>query len=337
MAQVQLQSISLQEKTKVVLNVHMVGGPNKKVFKIETARGAPVNKIITAIFHNLKIDPNAYHAFALWLRSPDLELQLKPSHHPYIVKRQWLSLLEKFSRSSYKGHASVYFSRNAFLSKAQERKIRDPEAIKYLYYEAHNDVVSSIYPLEVKDAAYLAGLQLQIEYGDFERCQFLETRGFLNKDNMNEYVPVHLASRIKVAEWEQAILFHHKTFKGKTEAILHLLYLQYLWQFPYYGATWFAAEMVPKRTGFVMREVPNLVLRVGVNAEGVHIVDESSMTLMHTMWYGNFAWDVSAEADSFLIEHGDAANALDLELITPQAVLLDTMATSIVDMLAEQE
>ena len=74
-----------------------------------------------------------------------------------------------------------------------------------VYIQAVHDVVSSVYTVTQEEALKLAGLQVQVVYGDHNPATHVQ--GFLtnNKDIAN-FVPVELFPQRKPAAWEEAIL-----------------------------------------------------------------------------------------------------------------------------------
>ena len=59
----------------------------------------------------------------------------------------------------------LYFKRDAAVHQGIERQIHDPIVIKLLFDEMSFNVLYSLYPCEVDDAAYLAGIHLQLARG----------------------------------------------------------------------------------------------------------------------------------------------------------------------------
>jgi len=85
--------------------------------------------------------------------------------------------------------------------------------------------------MTVGDTVYLAGLLMQIRFGDHDPGT--HRPGFL-QEGLETFVPKHLMfNQLKTVEWERRIYGSHLEFKGKTDIfLLHRLFLQFCWQFP---------------------------------------------------------------------------------------------------------
>ena len=86
-------------------------------------------------------------------------------------------------------------------------------------------------------------------------------------------------NQLKTVEWERRIYRSHLDFKGKTDIfLLHRLFLQFCWQYPFYGATFFDAALT-KLTRRVMRAPQDTLIRVGVSSDWFCIVFADSNQL----------------------------------------------------------
>ena len=211
---------------------------------------------------------------------------MKSHHEPAVVQRQWPEILDKFTYGAENEECRFIFKRDAFVSKQIERKVRDPIAINLLFHEARHMVIDSLYPCNADDAVYLAAILMQLTYGDHKPNVHRE--GFL-VDGLAPFIPKHLlrkSSDASASMWEAKILAGHKQYAGKNDkTILHLLYLQYVWQWPIYGSVFFYGTMEAPQVGTVMREMPDIEVRVGVTTDGVHIVNEQTNQLVHSFHY----------------------------------------------------
>lgn len=82
---------------------------------------------------------------------------------------KWRRWMEKYTHSSQTSpNFKFVLKREAMCSREYERQIKDEVAIKLLYGEARNNVISGRYPCSWDEAVKLAALQLQITYGNFQ-------------------------------------------------------------------------------------------------------------------------------------------------------------------------
>jgi hypothetical protein len=125
------------------------------------------------------------------------------------------------------------FKKKVFL-KDDEREMQDPVAKDLVYIQAVHDVVTSVYNVTQEEALKLAGLQVQVVYGDHNQTTHIP--GFLtnNKDIQN-FVPSELFPQRKPAAWEEAILKEHAKHRGVHPDEARSLYLNICRAFPLYG------------------------------------------------------------------------------------------------------
>ena len=225
----------------------------------------------------LQIPEECYHLFAIWIKSPSLEIQLEDDMEPMDRIKRWPKMAELYTEPESWGEwRRLVFKRNEFTSLREERKTRSPVALKYLFEEALQMLICSWWPCSVDDATFLAGLLMQIRYGDHNPAK--HKSGFLSDDadHLKTFVPAHLFhNQLKNPEWERRIYNTHKTHVGKTDIhLLHRLFLQYCWQWPYYGATFFEAEL-PKA-----RRTKNEPVRVGITTDWCCIILDPSLETM---------------------------------------------------------
>jgi hypothetical protein len=134
------------------------------------------------------------------------------------------------------------FKKKVFL-KDDEREMQDPVAKDLVYIQAVHDVVTSVYNVTQEEALKLAGLQVQVVYGDHNQTTHIP--GFLtnNKDIQN-FVPSELFPQRKPAAWEEAILKEHAKHRGVHPDEARSLYLNICRAFPLYGETSFVLVLL---------------------------------------------------------------------------------------------
>lgn len=76
----------------------------------------------------LNLPRNASEVFSLWMTSPLLEVQLKPHHKPFYIRREWNHFLQRFSSAPLEkktlDEPILSFQRNIFFHKKDEVKVR---------------------------------------------------------------------------------------------------------------------------------------------------------------------------------------------------------------------
>ncbi|KAJ8348172.1 hypothetical protein SKAU_G00267610 [Synaphobranchus kaupii] len=104
-----------------------------------------VQELGRSVREALHIPESAQDAFAFWLCSPLLELQLKPKHQPYKLCRQWQDLLYRFTEATdediSQDEPCLQYRRNVFYHKAKELEIEDEGVLRLLYDEAKANIL----------------------------------------------------------------------------------------------------------------------------------------------------------------------------------------------------
>ncbi|XP_030619453.1 FERM domain-containing protein 8 isoform X4 [Delphinapterus leucas] len=142
---------------------------------VENLPSLTAHELHQAVREVLQLPDVALDAFALWLVSPLLEVQLKPKHQPYKLGRQWQELLLRFTDAPDDDVAmdepSLQFRRNVFFPKRRELQIHDKEVLRLLYEEAKGNVLAARYPCDVEDCEALGALVCRVQLGPYQPGQ----------------------------------------------------------------------------------------------------------------------------------------------------------------------
>lgn len=163
-------------------------------------------QVCAQVGQKLDISPEALKVFSLWIVVSELgtslifknnqnsytyhqhhatELQIRPKMDLYEMVDKWPRWLEKYTHTTddsekTAGSYKIVFKREAMVTKDQERQIKDETAIKLLYGEARNNMMNGRYPItSLEDAVQLAGIQLQVNYSDFNAGKHGPGTGFI--------------------------------------------------------------------------------------------------------------------------------------------------------------
>ncbi|KAG8233787.1 hypothetical protein J437_LFUL003859, partial [Ladona fulva] len=183
--------------------------------------------------------------FALWMCSGILEVQLKPHHRPFEVRRQWVHFLRRFTLASEskmeRDDPVLSLQRNVFLTRREEEKIKDQRILDLLYEEACFNVVEGRYPCEVSHYVTLGGIQARIMLGPYNPQ--VHTTDFF-RQQQKKLLPSHVR-RSRGWSWlpgfggksspEVRLLEHFKRIPTST-ATKRLVrkYLEFCWSLPFY-------------------------------------------------------------------------------------------------------
>ena len=142
--------------------------------EIEDGASATVFEIIQALVEeeDLGLSRQTPEVFTLWMTSPLLDVQLKPHHKPFYIRREWNHFLQRFSSAPLAkktlDEPILSLQRNVFFQKRDEVKIRDTKMLELLYEEAKYNILTGRYPCEISDYIMLGGIQARLELGSYD-------------------------------------------------------------------------------------------------------------------------------------------------------------------------
>jgi hypothetical protein len=111
----------------------------------------------------------------------------------------------------------------------------DPVERSLMFYQAYNDLISGRLPCSEREAVQLAGLKLQIDYGDRPR----ETR---EVPNLPQLVPKTLWAQRSAEEWQRELLQAWSACAGRTREQSKEAFLEQVMQLDLYGYTLFQVQ-----------------------------------------------------------------------------------------------
>lgn len=100
-------------------------------------------------------------------------------------------------------------------------------------------------------------------------------------------------------------------------------------EWTYYGCIFFPACITPPPDGYFERREEFLL--IGVNADGIHVIDEERSKLLISESYETLAWE--KRPSSILVEYGPEDDPIVQTFITPQFELIDNLAGKAVEAL----
>ncbi|KAI3637497.1 hypothetical protein MIR68_004146 [Amoeboaphelidium protococcarum] len=303
-------------------------------------------QVCTMIAEKLDLKKESLMAFSLWIVGRDLELQIRPKMELSEMVAKWPRYMEKYTHSQDVVNATDYkfvFKREAMVSVMQERQIVDEVAIKLLYGEARNNVIRARYPVSLDDGIKLAAIQLQINYGEYNEAKHGFGTNFVLQ-SLSALLSPNLINKLKSTDWEAKITASWQMLQSKLQNLAaigpYLYFLEHCREWPVYGCTFFpACKNIPPQGYFELRSDH---LYVGVNAEGVCIVDDDRHKISWSGKFEGLEWECTP--DSVTIEYMPAKSAdglppkkLGSTLITPQAHLFDSLASRAIYLIEKAE
>jgi len=269
-----------------------------------------------------RLDLTAGDTFALFEKRDDYERCLDPQEKPADLMKEW----EAADKTKTKTAPCFLFKKKVFL-KDDEREMQDPVAKDLVYIQAVHDVVTSVYNVTQEEALKLAGLQVQVVYGDHNQTTHIP--GFLtnNKDIQN-FVPSELFPQRKPAAWEEAILKEHAKHRGVHPDEARSLYLNICRAFPLYGMTLF-----PPCKSMNNKNLPSRVI-IGVNFEGIHLLKVRNKEPISDHLYTEVcSW--ASSSSSFGFEFGNQSDSVKYQFETRVGTIIAATVQTYIDILVQ--
>nr|XP_035933541.1 FERM domain-containing protein 8 isoform X1 [Halichoerus grypus]XP_035933542.1 FERM domain-containing protein 8 isoform X1 [Halichoerus grypus] len=320
---------------------------------VENLPSLSAHELHRAVREVLQLPDIALDAFALWLVSPLLEVQLKPRHLPYKLGRQWPELLLRFTDAPADHVAvdepSLQFRRNVFFPKRRELQIHDEEVLRLLYEEAKGNVLAARYPCDVEDCEALGALVCRVQLGPYQPGQ---PTACTLREKLDSFLPAHLCKRghglfaalrgrgAKAGTGEQGLLNAYGQVKevvgsdserGASLSPHYRAYLLKSHELPFYGCAFFHGEVDKPAQGFLHRGGRKPVA-VAISLEGVHVIDSREKHVLLGLRFQELSWDhTSPEEEESVLwlefdgdNEGTPVNKL-LKIYSKQAELMSSL------------
>ncbi|XP_020499001.1 FERM domain-containing protein 8 [Labrus bergylta] len=331
---------------------------------VEGLGSVSVQELGRSVREALHVPESAQDAFAFWLCSPLLDLQLKARHQPYKLCRQWQDLLYRFTLASEEDISQdepfLQYRRNVFYPKSKELQIDDDGVLRLLYEEARSNILTGRYPCDPEHWTGLGALSLALEEGTgLDDAHFTTT---VREKKLSSFVPAHVAmgsgglfstlrgKSSRQTGMEQNLLEAYRkisTSAGNAPEPTQLLhqYLNTCHNLPYYGCAFFIGEIDKPAQGILQRGKRKSV-NVGICLEGVYVMDVKEKHVLLGLHFNQLSWDHSypeEEGDSHILwlefdgeEDGTPVNKL-LKIYSKQAELMSGLIEFCVELKSGSE
>lgn len=305
----------------------------------------------------LALPNHARNVFSVWIKSGLLAVQLKARQKPIEIYSRWQVLLARYAHASLsrqqRDQPILSFQRNTLLQLKDEMVIKDHRILDLLYTEARHNILEGRYPCDSSHYYMLGGLQARIELGSYNPS--LHSSKFF-RDNQDQFLPIHMR-RGMIQSWfpkfsskksspEVCLLEHYqKVPLNSTERKLTKKYLEFCWSLPYYGCAFFQGQIeTPVRglTSLVTHQDKPVL--VGVNYNGIFLIDNQRASLLLSLRHEEFSWDLGTPAASqqsvdcmsclflqfLVLENGTRVSKI-LQVFSKQARMIDSMIAGFVE------
>ncbi|KAJ8020141.1 Krev interaction trapped protein 1 [Holothuria leucospilota] len=314
------------------IDVHLMDLDSSHVV-LDLVRGS--NTTVQDLITQLHLPKGCNHVFAIWIASQNLHLQMRPEHKPVLHLKQWAIIVEQLTNYNPADERPLlYLKRDALLSVEDEKTIKDPQAVKMLFEECHLNVLRGMYPCSDEDALCLAGINMQLVYGDFDPKK--HKHGFLNDINLRHFLPaVKLDGRgsaSRATNWPQRIVNQYKQTSQqgtKDQLKLQMKYLELCRGFPVYGSAFFFGSAQLK-TSVEKSSKKSPAVFIGVNSRGIHLINTMNKTILLSVGYKQgLYWQNSPEQSMLTIRIQDGASGKVVPVKTKQAAVICNLANKL--------
>lgn len=191
----------------------------------------------------------------------------------------------------------------------------DRPAVHEMFIQAVYDVVTARYPCGEKDCVFLAGLQLQAEFGDAGLAEL--------PAKLARFMPTKYAESTRVAEIAADIRKAHAAHKGKSAWVVSNEYLNYVKDWQVYGSSFFFVE--PQMNA----DLPEDCF-LAVNPKGVLLINPDTKEVLATHLYSEIpTWGHSGT--SFVLHIGNLIKQTKLYFSTEQGKDINDLVRSYVN------
>lgn len=266
--------------------------------------------------------------FAIFEKKDGWERCLEPEEKPCELMTLWTIDTKKKETMTGKEPlkdipCAFIFKKKIFL-RDDEREMQDPVAKNLVYIQAVHSVIESEYPCSQEDAIKLAGLQVQIVYGDHKPGTYV--LGFLTP-NLKQFVPRDLFAQRKPNEWETLLLKTHASNSGRKIEEAQGDYLDVVKQWPFYGTTFY-----PPCKTMAVKKLPAKVI-IGVNAEGILLLKKDKELVSTHPFTEICSW--ASSSSTFAFEFGSQTESQKYTFETRQGAIIAATIQTYIDILVQ--
>ncbi|CRL03205.1 CLUMA_CG016230, isoform B [Clunio marinus] len=204
----------------------------------------------------------------------------------------WVDISKTLREQGIDESETVLLRRKYFYSD-QNIDSTDPVQLNLLYVQARDAILDGTHPVTQDKACEFAGIQVHIQFGDFNDNK--HKPGFLD---LKEFLP---GSYARVKNIEKKIFAEHRKHISVSELDAKVLYTKTARELPTYGVTFF---LVKEKMHGKNKLVPRLL---GVTKDSVLRLDERTKEILKT-WPLTTVRRWGASPNTFTLDFGDYAD-----------------------------
>ncbi|VDM96354.1 unnamed protein product [Thelazia callipaeda] len=273
-------------------------------FSLLGGKLATASSLLSLLSDHLGIDADVLkQVCALWMVSDLLEVQLKPHHNPYEIRKNWIQFLKRFTcvenDEAVADEPLLVLKRNVQLSVQRECELEEDYTneilTEILYTSAKQEVLRGRYLCDIEMSIKLAALQMAIELESTENgniigdevCMFIPLKYRHNVKTFHLFgIPI-----ISCKGLETRILEEYQQIKRgfENKHAYRKAYLSIIRNTPFYGAAFFHGYIERPSVG-LLKEIKKMILPVtlpldnhiivGINYEYITLIDETKQDVL---------------------------------------------------------
>ncbi|XP_018022014.1 talin-2 isoform X3 [Hyalella azteca] len=231
----------------------------------------------------------------------------------------WLDHGKTLREQGITENETVLLKRKYFFS---DRNITssDPVQLNLLYVQCRDAIVGGAHPVPLETACQFAGIQCQIQFGDYDENR--HRAGFLD---LKELLP---QSYVKTKGVEKKIYRFHAQCKHKSELDAKVDYVELARSLSTYGTTFF---LVKEKMKGKNKLTPRLL---GVTKENVLRLDEKTKEIMKT-WPLTTVRRWAASPNTFTLDFGDYSDSY-YSVQTPEGEQISALIAGYIDIILKK-
>jgi len=249
--------------------------------------------------------------------------------------KYWDDLMEQFTEKDPLSERPVLcFKKDAMTHVGVEENVSNEDTLLMFFRELTYNVVYALYPCTMEDAVLMAAIHLQMAVGHkATRDDVSSIEGCLQ--------PRHLNSKAWTRTWEKKVMDCRCNLGIPHDRRMDLLhkYLQIGRNWVVYGCTFFWGDIEEDEASKkrILQDTLDKHVRVGVNFDGIHIIDDAKDQLLVSLPYDQFSYNTYTDTESgnmcFFVEYDipDAENPETVVIWTKQASLIDELVTRYIE------
>ncbi|CAG9534449.1 unnamed protein product [Cercopithifilaria johnstoni] len=242
---------------------------------------------------------------ALWMVSSLLEVQLKPHHNPYEIRKNWIQFLQRFTSAESSELVAdeplLVLKRNVQLSVEREREL-DQEytneiLTEILYRSAKQEVLNGRYVCDIELNTKLAALQMAIDLEPNDDTDILD----MFVEEIETFFPLRYRHNVRTFHLfgipivgcrglETRVLEEYQNIRLNFESKHNCrkAYLNIIRNIPFYGAAFFRGY-VERPSGGPLEEIkkmifpmtlPDIPVLIGISCGYVTLINETKQEVL---------------------------------------------------------